>query len=338
MSYSLKESAHAVLLPAFGTTLLSDAVKRFLSNGGCSIIPGETRAEYVAREVSLQRRREETAETLLALTREANALAGNVLIAVDQEIAGICRLHALVPPFPPDEQLGELSSDEFETISARIALAARNLGINCFLGPILDVVTGDNPWLCGRTWSTDPTTIARISSAYIRGLQSKGIAATAKHFPGYSNIALDPAVSPEARITEPLESFETSFIPFDDAIQNGVEIVMTGPAIVDAFDAQRAASISPVVIQLLRERFGFKGVIMSDDLDSQATLRGRSITQVAIDALNAGSDQLLVADVNDQIDLIVLAITNAVNSGELSEHRLADAATKVRTLAGRYGG
>jgi beta-N-acetylhexosaminidase len=64
--YTLKENAHAVLLPAFGTTQLSDTVKRFLSNGGCSIIPGETREEYVAREMTLQRRQEETAETLLA--------------------------------------------------------------------------------------------------------------------------------------------------------------------------------------------------------------------------------------------------------------------------------
>lgn len=334
--YTLKENAHAVLLPAFGTTQLSDTVKRFLSNGGCSIIPGETREEYVAREMTLPRRQEETAETLLALTREATSLSGNVLVAVDQEIAGICRLHDLVPPFPPREQVGELSSDEFETLSSTIALAARELGVNCFLAPILDIVTGDNPWLNGRIWSTDPTVIARISSAYIRGLQANGIAATAKHFPGYSHIALDPAIAPEARMTEPLITFETSFIPFADAIKNGVEIVMTGPAIVEAFDSERAASISPSVIRILRERFDFKGVVMSDDLDSQATLRGRSITQVAVDALSAGSDHLLIADIDNQVDQIVLAIINAVNSGELAEIRLTEAATKVRALVTKY--
>jgi beta-N-acetylhexosaminidase len=334
--YTLKENAHAVVLPAFGTTRLSDTVKRFLSNGGCSIIPGETRAEYVAREMTPQRRQEETAETLLALTTEAASLSGTVLVAVDQEIAGICRLHDLVPRFPPREQVGELSTDEFETLSSDIALAARELGVNCFLAPILDIVTGDNPWLKGRTWSTDPTVVARISSAYIRGLQANGIAATAKHFPGYSHIPLDPAVAPEARMTEPLGSFETSVVPFADAIENGVEIVMTGPAIVEAFDSERAASISPSVIRILRERFGFKGVVMSDDLDAQATLRGRSITQVAVDALSAGSDHLLVADIDHQVDQIVLAIMNAVNSGELAEIRLIEAATKVRALVTKY--
>lgn len=336
MSNTLKENAHAVLLPAFGTTRLSDAVKRFLSNGGCSILPGETREEYVAREMSPQRRQQESAEALLALTKEAAALTGNLLVAVDQEMAGICRLHNLVPPFPPREQLESLSSDEVEKLSASIAVAARQLGVNCFLSPILDIVTGENPWLHGRTWSTDPHALARISSAFIRGIQAKGVAAAAKHFPGYANIALDPAIASEARMQEPLETFETSLIPFQDAVRNGVEMVMTGPAIVEAFDAERPASISPAVIGVLRERLGFNGIVLSDDLDSQATLRGRPITQVAVDALNAGSNFLLIADIDDHIEQIVSAILNAVQKGGLAENRLAEAALKVRALAAKY--
>jgi beta-N-acetylhexosaminidase len=259
-----------------------------------------------------------------------------LLVAVDQEIAGICRLHNLVPPFPPREQIESLDSAEVEMVSSSIALAARQLGVNCFLSPILDIVTGENPWLHGRTWSKDPHAVARISSAFIRGIQAKGVAAAAKHYPGYANITLDPAINSEARMKEPLETFETSFIPFQDAIQNGVEMVMTGPAIVEAFDAERPASISPTVIRVLRERLGFKGVVLSDDLDSQATLRGRPITQVAIDALNAGSDFLLIADIDDHIDQIVSGILNAVQTGRLAETRLVEAAAKVRALAEKY--
>ena len=336
MSYTLEENAHAVLLPAFGTNRLSDTVKRFLSKGGFSILLGETREEYVARQVTQQRRDQETAETLSGLTREAASLAGNVIIAVDQEIAGICRLHDLVPSFPPKEQIAELSTDEFEFIASSVAIAARELGVNCFLAPILDIVTGTNPWLHGRTWSTDPEDVSRISSAYVRGVQSAGVAATAKHFPGYSNIALDPAVNPEAQNTEPIESFKKCFVPFADAIQNGVEIVMAGPAIVTAFDSENSASTSRVVIQTLRKQLSFKGVVLSDGLDAQAILRGRPITQVAIDALNAGCDQLLIADKGDQVDQIVAAIIEAVNSGRLAEDRLGEAATKLRSLAAKY--
>ena len=75
---------------------------------------------------------------------------------------------------------------------------------------------------------------------------------------------------------------------------------------------------------------------MSDDLDSQATLCGRSITQVAVDALNAGAELLLIADIDNQIDQIASAIVNAVKRHELAENRLTEAATKVRALAAKY--
>ena len=82
------------------------------------------------------------------------------------------------------------------------------MGVNYFLGPILDVVTGQDPWLSGRTWSSDPEQIASISSAYIRGVQTSGVAATALPFPGFHKIALDPAIEPGAIVTEKEGSFK----------------------------------------------------------------------------------------------------------------------------------
>lgn len=331
-----KDNAHEILLPAFADTQLSDGVKQFLSNGGCSILIGETREEYVAREMSPERRQAEKAETIIALTEEASSISGNIIVAVDQEISGICRLHDLVPAFPSREEIGGMGNEEFEGICSGIAIAAKRLGVNCFLGPILDVVTGNNPWLSGRTWSTDHLAIAEKSSAYIRAIQANGIAATAKHFPGYSAIELDPAVESDARNVESPQSFTTALMPFTAAINNGVEIVMTGPAIVEAFDSTNAASISPSVIGVLREKLGFGGVVMSDDLDAKAILRGQPITQVAVEAVKAGSDYILLADIDDHINQVVSAIVAAVESGDLPETRLDDAATKVRSLAAKY--
>jgi len=184
MKKSRTKAANAVILPAFDTTTLSDSVRRFLENGGCSILLGESRKEYLSRKVADGRRSTETADTFLRVTKEAENLAGVLLVAVDQEIGGICRMHDLTPHFPDVEELTGYDADSFEKISASVATAAKDLGVNCFLAPILDVVTGQNPWLYGRTWSTDPNEIARISSAYIRGVQTAGVAATAKHFPG----------------------------------------------------------------------------------------------------------------------------------------------------------
>lgn len=336
MDNILVQNAHAVLLPAFSTLQLSDAVKRLLSEGGCSLLIGETREEYVARKMATVRKRDERQEVFCQLRKEAASLSGKVLVAVDQEISGICRLHDLVSPFPSDDLLQRIDAAEFEQVVSCIARQARKLGVNCFLGPILDIVTGRNPWLSGRTWTCDPKRLAEISSAYIRGIQSCGVAATAKHFPGYSTIPLDPAVEPEAKMTAPMESVTAGLLPFQDAISNNVEIIMTGPAVVEAIDPARPASLSPTVMQMLRHHLNFKGLILSDDLDAKATLRGRSIETVAVEALNAGADLLLVGDFEDRIERIAQAIVEAAKSGRLSKERLRDAEGKVHRVAEKY--
>jgi beta-N-acetylhexosaminidase len=336
MDMNIKRDAHAVILPAFDSVTLSDSVKWFLEGGGCSILLGESRKEYVARKVTNRRKSAETVDSFLDVTREAAELAGDLLVAVDQEICGICRLHDLIPAFPEIDKLKSIDTHRFEVISASIAEAAKNLGVNCFLGPILDVVTGKNPWLSGRTWSANPEEIARISSAFIRGIQDAGVAATAKHFPGFHNIALDPAIEPGAIVTEEKDSFKPGFIPFTDAIKNGVELIMVGPSIVNAFDNEKPASISSNIISMLRNDFGFKGVTMSDDLDSKATIRNSTVEEVAIEALNAGSDYLLVAAKDNQLERVVDAIHCAIETGDLAEDRLIEAAGKVRGLAKKY--
>jgi beta-N-acetylhexosaminidase len=336
MNNTIKQDAYAVILPAFSELVLSDSVKHFLAKGGCSILVGETRDEYVSREMSNDRRNKESPDVVLKFNNHAASLSEKILIAVDQEIAGICRLHQLVTPFPALEELQVISASEFEALSLKMASTAKTLGFNCFLGPILDIVTGDNPWLKGRTWSKDPSRISEISSAFIRGIQSGGVAAAAKHFPGYSNIALDPAIDPDAIMNNNVALVETGYIPFEDAVQNNVEIIMTGPAIVKALDPDMPASLSCKVIQILKKKLKFQGVVLSDDLDSRATLKDRAIDSVAIDALKAGSDLLLIADKDDQIQKIANAIIDAVRGGILKEERLQEAAEKVRAVAAKY--
>ncbi len=333
---NLKEKAHAVLLPAFAGVELSDNVKRFLGNGGCSILMGETREEYVGRRMSAQRMAEENAETISRTTRAAESLAGDIIIAVDQEISGICRPHKLVPQFPDKKSLHRMGSSEFETLCNRIGTAAKAMGVNCFLGPILDLVSGQNPWLENRTWSTDPHMVSEYSCAFIRGIQSSGIAATAKHFPGYSEVKLDPTLDRNACNAEPHEIVQRGLIPFQEAVNAGTEIVMLGPAIVKAIDPLHPASTSAKTINILREKIGHKGIIMTDDLDAPAILLGRPITEVAVEALKAGADFLLLADSGNQTEEVSAAIEDAVTLGKLPEARLTDAADKIKSLAARY--
>ncbi len=336
MPYTLSEDARAVLLPAFDGVTLSPTVQRFLDQGGVSILVGESRDEYVARRMSAARRSAETPEVFQRITAEARQRSGLLLTAIDQEMGGICRLHDMVPQFPPHADLPSTSPAVIEALTQRIATDAAAMGVNVFLSPVLDVLTGTNAWLAGRTWSKDPEIIACLSAAYIRGAQRGGVAATGKHFPGFSTTTADPAIDASAVCLADATSIEAGLLPFRAAIAAGVEMIMVGPAIVTALDDQKAALRSVKVVQKLKRELGFTGVVMADDLDSQATMRGSSVAQVAMDALNAGCDFLLLADIGSQLENISNAIIAAAKAGHISTEALAASADKVRALAAKY--
>lgn len=334
---NITRDAFTVLLPAFAELKLSEAVKECLAKGGCSILLGETRTEYVNRTMSPQRKASEKAASFLSIVNEAKQLQQNLIVAVDQEFRGICRLHDLVPKFPEAKNTQDIQTEDFEAVCFEIAVKAKKLGVNCFLAPILDIVTGKNPWLQGRTWSTDMEEVSRLSAAYVRGIQKAKVISTAKHFPGYSNIPLDPAVNADAIMDESLESIEEKSLPFTKVIQNGVEMIMIGPAIVKAIDEVNPAGYSQKVITLLKEELKFNGIIMSDGLDAKATMLDYTIEEVAVKAIQAGCDFLLLGDIGDQIIRVANAIETAVMDGVIPYEQLRNSADKVRDLANKYG-
>ncbi len=332
MTDQVDQDAHAVFLPAFGDLELSDSVRAFLKNGGVALLPGESRDEYVAREMSTDRITSEKRDHFRSLADGAMTLTGRpILVAVDQELGGIRRLHQLVPQLPGAADAAKMTGQEIERISYEVAVAAKQFGINMFLSPIVDVVTGKNDWLRGRTISTDPETVSRVASSFVRGIQRAGVVATAKHFPGHHDISADPAVS-EAVVSGNLEELAKGFGPFREVIAAGTLAVMTGPAIVPSLDVDEPASLSPKIINLLRTKFGFTGMVVSDDLDSKATMRSDTLERAAIAALNAGSDLLLVAAGAHLGDLIA-SVAQATRDGHIPSNRLSEAATRVRQTA-----
>lgn len=332
MSSELHRAAYSVLLPAFGDLSLDDNVRRYLSRGGVSILLGETRDEYVGRDMSSARKNAESRTDFVTIAQEAASLAGApVLIAVDQELGGIERLHQLVPAVAPREQLNDLSAQDIEQRCFEMASVARDLGVNLFLAPIVDVVTGANPWLHNRHLGADPVEVSRVSCAFIRGVQRAGVIATAKHFPGHYVTETDPAIA-EATVPGPLELLHDNLEVFKEVIATGVQAVMPGPAVFPAIDPDHSASTSSKVIGVLRDTLGFNGLIISDDLDAVSILRGNSITDTAVASLAAGAHLLLVSS-ESGLDAIAESIVAAVQGGVLDRQILLDAALKVRELA-----
>lgn len=325
------EDAHAVLLPAIAGLELTDALKQFLDRGGRSILLGETRSEYVARRMAPERIRSESRDQFTELAEQVRRRAGPALVTVDQEPAGIQRLHRLVPPMAGLAELQQMSDAAIETSCRQTAAAARGMGVTMFLAPILDVITGRNPWLAGRTLGANHREVARIAAAVVRGFQAGGVIAVAKHFPGHPDIDGDPAIA-EATVPLSMIQLEPGLAIFQSVIAAGVGAVMLGPALVPAIDPREPSSTSRATAQMLRESFGFRGLVVSDDLDARATLRGRPLVDTAIASLNVGADLLLVA-ADDHLEALCGAIGQAVTDGRLDRERLSAAADRVRATS-----
>jgi beta-N-acetylhexosaminidase len=270
---------------------------------------------------------------LLSLTGAAAcAAAGPLLVAVDQELGPVARLRGLVTPLPTTAEALAMSPPELELTGQLLGEEMLALGINVDLAPVVDVVQGLNPVLVDRHLGGDPELVGELGSAFLRGLQQAGVIAVPKHFPGHGRSTTDPhgAVT---RIDAPIEDLEAvDFLPFEAVIAAGAAALLVGHPIYEAIDPGLPASLSPEVLALLRDRFGFGGVAVTDSLSMTGVAAGRDPGDLAVLALAAGEDLLLVVD-PAQVAEMVAAIVAAVATGDLPLERLQEASARVHRLA-----
>jgi sulfopropanediol 3-dehydrogenase len=327
----LTAQAHAVMLPIIDEHALGAQTLAFLRRGGRSLLLGENRQEYLDRSMSTDRRRSESPTWLRDLTREAVEAAGaDMLFAVDHEVGGIQRLHHLIGPFPPIEQVAAMADTDLVALGALTARRMCELGVNLVLAPILDTDEGRSPMLRDRVLSADAAEVARIGAALVRGLEDGGVSATAKHFPGHRRAHLDPHTE-VVDIAASRDEMAAEIAPFRSAVDAGVRVVMMGPAAFTAIDPHESASLSAPLISILRRELGFTGVVLTDDLDMASIRRGRNLDDVALTAINAGADLLLVPDPATAMTLAD-HLVRATEGGKLDPGRLAEASARVGNL------
>ena len=275
----------------------------------------------------------EGAAQLRSLTGAAACAAGGpLLVAVDQELGPIARLRSLVTPLPSTAEAMAMSPLELELTGQLLGDEMLALGVNVDLAPVVDVVQGPNPVLADRHLGGDPTLVGELGAAFVRGLQQAGVIAVPKHFPGHGRSITDPH-GVVTRIDASMEELEAvDFPPFDAVIAAGAPALMVGHPIYEALDADLPASLSPAVLDLLRDRFHFDGVAVTDSLSMTGVAAGREPGEVAVAALAAGEDLLLVVD-PAQVEETVAAIVAAVATGGLPLERLQEASARVLGLA-----
>jgi beta-N-acetylhexosaminidase len=261
------------------------------------------------------------------------------IIAVDEEGGDVTRLFAATgAPFPGNAVLGRLDDlDTTRDTATVIGWLLRQAGCTVNFAPCVDVNSrSDNPVIGVRSFSSDADRVARHGRAWVAGLQSTGVAASAKHFPGHGDTAQDSHVSLPVvnRSLDELRSRE--LVPFAAAVEAGCRVVMTSHVLVPQLDRDHPATMSRVVLHdLLRGELGFSGMIVSDALDMAGASGSLGMAKAAVAALRAGCDLLCLGTKNTDAQLadIEQAVSNAVADGILAADRVSEAIGRVRRLA-----
>ncbi len=273
------------------------------------------------------------------------ALGWRFLVLVDHEGGRVIRFNTGVTRFPDALTVGRHATpQDVERQGAVEAEELKRLGIHVNLAPCVDVlVEGSDPVIGDRSYGSDPDRVIALSVARIRGLQSHGVAACAKHFPGLGAVPRDP----HTMLSDILLDRETlncvHLPPFRAAIEAGVAMVMSSHVHYAAFGDPkgRPATFSTNIIRgLLRAQMHFGGLILTDDL-AMGAIRGQwSVGRAAVRAVHAGHDLLLICSE----DLVVqkeafASLRRAYHEGQLDDEvELKASAERLSVLKQKFLG
>ena len=265
-----------------------------------------------------------------------------LFLAVDQEGGRVARLREPFRNFPGNAAIGmdeepAKKAIEFAMVTSR---EMKTVGLNMNLAPVVDVQRGEiERHLAGRSFGEDPEVVAFLGRTVVKHLQENGVMAVAKHFPGLGRADVDPHFQ-LPKINIDLKELERiNFPPFAAAIEEGVCGMMTSHAIYPALDPDRPATLSPLVLtELLRERMGFRGLTITDDLEMGAIAGDWSVADGALQSFQAGADILLICKDQSRVRESLDLMRRALAKRTISTERLAQSFERIRKTKVRFLG
>jgi beta-N-acetylhexosaminidase len=279
-------------------------------------------------------------DQLSALTTALRERNPGVVVALDEESGDVTRLEiGSGSTRPGNHALGAVDDPDLTAaVAADIGDQLAAAGVTLNYAPTVDVnFNPDNPVIGVRSFGADPALVSRHAAAWVRGLQSSGVAACAKHFPGHGDTDVDshhglPIVYADR---DRLDGVELA--PFRAAIEAGTRAIMTAHLLMPALDPDLPATLSPrILTDLLRDELGYEGLIVTDGIEMVPIRAKFGLAGAVIRAVAAGADAVCVGgETADEETAIRLcdALVNAVHNGTLSEERLASAAARVADLS-----
>jgi beta-glucosidase-like glycosyl hydrolase len=263
-----------------------------------------------------------------------------LFVSIDQEGGRVLRIVDGVTQFPGNMPAGIAGDTDLVYRWARLlGMQLRLMGVNMNLAPVLDVNNNPaNPVINTRSFGSEPSLVASLGIAYIRGLQEALCIAVGKHFPGHGDTSLDshrtlPSIGYDLARLRSLE-----LVPFIQAIRAGVDGIMSAhisfPAILGN---DEPATIAGFFLQdLLRKEMGFRGLVITDDLEMNAISGRMEVGEGAVRAVMAGADQVLISTHGSHVHDIFHALKSAVESGRIPVARLDESVRRIMGLKLKY--
>lgn len=263
----------------------------------------------------------ESASQIRSLCRELQELKKKVssfplLIAIDYEGGFVSRFPQALPSLPSAASQAKSASPLWtRKLYYENALHLKALGINCNFAPVLDVPASKDHNIGIRAFSADAETVALFGKASIRGIQEGGILACGKHFPGLGRTRLDPHFSLPV-VSESLSAFRRcDLVPFMQGIKAGLDLMMTSHVHYKAFDSENPGTLSAAInTGLLREKMGFRGLLVSDDLCMKA-MKG-SLSELSLNAFLSGVDIPMICHSLEEVEEVIRCNTPKLSTPE----------------------
>lgn len=257
-----------------------------------------------------------------------------LFIAADIE-EGVGQRFAGATWFPPPMALGAIAAqnrdraqDYASQMGAIIAQEALAIGINWIYAPVADVNNNpDNPVINVRAFGDTPEVVGQLVTAFIEGTKSYPVLTSAKHFPGHGDTATDSHLDLPILPHDASRLAQIEIPPFKDAIAAGVDSVMSAHLLIPTWDSQRPATLSKAILTgQLRDTLGFEGLIVTDALIMGGVAKYASQEEVAVMAVEAGADILLMpADP----EIAIASVYKAVQSGRVTKERIQASVARI---------
>ena len=288
--------------------------------------------QYHMGGVILFDRNMESPEQVKQLTSDLQAQSNEkvpLFIGIDEEGGDVVRMAEKLTPPPSQKEIGATGDiEQAKTWAIKTAKSLKDIGINVNFAPVADVGSNDK-----RSYSTDANTVIDFVRAATKGYQQENIIYSLKHFPGIGKGRVDSHVDSSSIDVAKEVLMAEDILPFKTIIDENDPndyFILVSHLKYPALDEEYPASLSSkIMTDLLRNKLGYKGIIITDDMEMGAVANHNDFRSIGVNAVKAGAYIVLVCHEYKHQQEVYLGLLDAVNSGEISQERIDESVKRI---------